>query len=83
MDVLAVMRAASSNARLGVDLHLTADAIDAARANVADLIMEADGLLHFLDGHPAYRGGGPITEQLLNFRDGLTAALARVQGGAR
>ena len=45
VDVLAVMRAASSNARLGVDLHLTADAIDAARDNVAELIEKAKSVI--------------------------------------
>lgn len=70
VDVLAVMRAASSNARLGVDLHLTADAIDAARDNVAELIEACAPVLRH---DPAF-DTGPESH--------LRAALARVQGGA-
>lgn len=75
VDVLAVLRAASANARIGVDLHTTAEAIDLASAAVAELIEAAEVFANDDRQHAWHQSYRPKM-------DALHAALARVGGAA-
>lgn len=80
VDVRAVMDAAAANARLGVELQITADAIDCVRASVTELI-EADTAFNVAFNEWINdKTSQTALDALGHATDVRAAALARIQG---